>query len=38
MRQIRQKDEPIGKKFVRHELEIIPKRVILKAIYAVSYA
>lgn len=28
----------IGKKFVRHELEIIPKQVILKAIYTVTYA
>ena len=32
------KMKPIGKKFVRHELEIIPKQVILKAIYAVTYA
>lgn len=30
--------KPIGKKFVRHELEIIPKQVILKAIYTVTYA
>ena len=32
------KMKPIGKKFIRHELEIIPKQVILKAIYAVTYA
>ena len=32
------KMKPTGKKFVRHELEIIPKQVILKAIYAVTYA
>ena len=32
------KMKPIGKKFVLHELEIIPKQVILKAIYAVTYA
>ncbi len=30
--------KPIGKKFVRHELEIIPKQVILKAICAATYA
>ncbi len=30
--------KPIGKKFIRHELEIIPKQVVLKAIYAVTYA
>ena len=30
--------KPIGKKFLRHELEIIPRKVVLKAIYTVTYA
>ena len=30
--------KPIGKKFLRHEMQIIPKQVRLLAYYAVTYA
>ena len=32
------KMKPIGKKFLRHEMQIIPKQIKLLAYYAVTYA
>ena len=32
------KMKPIGKKFLRHEMQIIPKQIKLRAYYAVTYA